>query len=116
MGRQPRKNRNQFWELASQLRMTWTQHLEELRKRILYVGIAFFVVFLACLTFIARLYHYFVSPLEALHLQLIVVSPGEIITVYLAIAGFLAIGLALPFIMWHIWRFVSPGLTSKERL
>jgi sec-independent protein translocase protein TatC len=115
MGRRPRTNSNQFWELASQLKSSWIEHLEELRKRILYVGIAFLVVFLACLTFITRLYHYFVSPLANLHLQLVVVSPGEIVTVYLAIAGVLAIGLALPFVMWETWKFVSPGLTKKER-
>jgi sec-independent protein translocase protein TatC len=115
MGRRPRRNSNQFWDLVSQLRMTWIEHLEELRKRIFYTGIVFIAVFLACLASISKLYHYFVSPLAAHHLQLIVVSPGEIVTVYLAISGVLAIGLASPFVMWQIWRFVSPGLTTKER-
>ena len=114
--RLPRKNNNPFQNLASQLRLSWIEHLKELRQRLIYIVIAFFIVFLLCITLISKLYNYFVSPLLAEHLQLIVVGPGEIITVYLAISGATAIGLTFPFIMWQTWGFVSPGLTDKERV
>lgn len=95
--------------------MTWIEHLEDLRRRIIYVLIVMVMALIASLVFVSKLYHYFVRPLTAMHLHLIVVSPGEIITVFLSIAGFTAIGLTIPFTLYQIWKFVSPGLTLTER-
>lgn len=44
-----------------------------------------------------------------------VVSPGEVITVYLSVAGIVSAGLTLPFALHQVWRFVAPGLTPTER-
>ncbi len=107
--------KRQAQNFLSYARMTWIEHLEELRLRVIYVVIAFVIAFLFSFAFVYRLYHYFVAPLEAEHLRLIVVSPGEIVTVFLAISGFAAIGLSLPFAIWQLWLFVSPGLMTKER-
>jgi len=97
------------------LRMTFIDHFTDLRKRIIYVGLVFVVVLFASLAFISKIYRYLVGPITAAHLQLIVVSPGEVITVYLTVAGFVAIGLTLPFALYHVWRFVKPGLTQVEQ-
>lgn len=101
--------------LAPKAAMTWVEHLSELRIRLIYVSIAFAIAFILSFTLISKLYRYLVSPLTVNHLGLIVVGPGEIVTVFLSIAGGVAIGLSLPFALWQIWLFVAPGLTSNER-
>jgi sec-independent protein translocase protein TatC len=44
-----------------------------------------------------------------------VVSPTDPITLYFKIALYLAIGIALPVLMWQILAFLVPGLTKREK-
>ncbi|MCA9880724.1 MAG: twin-arginine translocase subunit TatC, partial [Thermomicrobiales bacterium] len=44
-----------------------------------------------------------------------VVSPTDPITIYFKIALYIAIGIALPVLMWQLVGFLLPGLTSKEK-
>lgn len=91
------------------------EHLSDLRKRLIYVVITFVVMFVASFIFINHIYTYLVRPLAQEHLKLVVVSPGEVITVYFTVGGFVGFGLALPFTLYHLWRFVAPGLRPIER-
>jgi len=95
--------------------MSVVDHLSDLRKRIIYVLIALVIVLGASLAFVSHIYGYLVRPLHQLGVNLVVISPGEVITVYLSIAGLVAIGLVLPFALYQLWRFVAPGLTHQER-
>lgn len=90
-------------------------HLTDLRKRIIYMLLAFMVFFAAGLAFVSRLYGFFVSPLTRQGYQLVVISPGEVIMVYFSMAGIVGIGLSLPFALYQVWKFVAPGLTPTER-
>ncbi len=47
--------------------------------------------------------------------QLIVTSPLEAFTLRLKIALYVGFAIAFPLVLFHIWRFVSPGLHKKER-
>lgn len=98
-----------------QSRMTFVEHLSDLRKRIIYVCIVFVVLMAASLVFVANIYGYLVSPLTREGYKLMVTSPGEVIMVYMGIAGFVSAGLTLPFALYQIWKFVKPGLTPLER-
>lgn len=98
-----------------QQNLSWIEHLAALRKRLIYILITFVVIFAASLVFVNRIYNYLVRPVDREHLHLIVLSPGEVITIYMMVGGFVAIGLTLPFALYHIWRFVAPGLTARER-
>ncbi|MCB0662079.1 MAG: twin-arginine translocase subunit TatC [Saprospiraceae bacterium] len=40
---------------------------------------------------------------------------GELFTTHLKVSFFIGLAVAFPFILWEIWRFVSPGLYNKER-
>ncbi len=44
-----------------------------------------------------------------------VVSPTDPITIYFKIALYIAIGIALPVLMWQLIGFLVPGLTKKEK-
>lgn len=47
--------------------------------------------------------------------QLLVTDPLEELSVRMTIAAYTGIALAMPIILWQIWKFVSPGLYENER-
>lgn len=95
--------------------MTLVDHLSELRRRIIYILIVFVVFLFAGLALVSHIYQYLVSPLADAGYRLMVISPGEVITVYFSIAGIVALGLSLPFMLFQLWLFVRPGLSVVER-
>ncbi len=95
--------------------MSVVDHLSDLRKRIIITLVIFLIMFAISLSFISRIYGYLVHPVTALGYHLMVISPGEVITVYLSVAAIVGICLTLPFAFYQLWRFVSPGLTPMER-
>lgn len=99
----------------AQDRMKLTDHLSDLRKRIIYILIVFVVLLFAGLAVVSQLYGFFVRPLTRAGYHLVVTSPGEVITVYLSMAGVVSVGLTLPFALYQLWRFVGPGLRPIER-
>lgn len=99
----------------AQNRMKLTDHLADLRKRIIYTLVVFVILLFAGLAVVSRLYSFFVHPLTKAGYSLIVTSPGEVITVYFSMAGIVAVGVTLPFALYQLWKFISPGLTPLER-
>jgi sec-independent protein translocase protein TatC len=47
--------------------------------------------------------------------ELITPDMGELFLTHMKISFLLGLVLAIPFIFWEVWRFVSPGLYEKER-
>lgn len=99
-------------------RMSFLEHLEELRKRILYSIIALIVAFFICWGFAQEIFHYIERPV----LQFL--PEGEKLAftrltspffLYMKVAFLGAIFLAAPFVLWQVWSFISPGLYKKER-
>jgi sec-independent protein translocase protein TatC len=94
--------------------MTLLEHMEELRDRIIKSVLAIGVAFIAGV--------FLASPLlKRLQLEanavggFDVVSPTDPITLYFKVALYVAIGFALPVIMWQLVGFLLPGLTGKEK-
>lgn len=94
--------------------MTLLEHMEELRDRIVKSVIAIGVAFIAGV--------FLAGPLLK-NLQVAanatggfdVVSPTDPITLYFKIALYIAIGIALPVLLWQVIGFLAPGLTKKEK-
>jgi sec-independent protein translocase protein TatC len=94
--------------------MPFVEHLEELRGRIISC-----VIVLAATTLVT---FFFVTPIIRL-LQALVphstnfvqLTPGEVFLSSFKLSFFAGIGLALPVILYHVFRFVSPGLAPKEK-
>jgi sec-independent protein translocase protein TatC len=98
-----------------QTTMTLVEHLEELRRRLIVIvlcvlGAAVLGFFLSR-TVLALLR----DRLPAESRELIFLAPADALTAQLKIAGFLGIALAMPVILYQLWRFVAPGLTQGER-
>lgn len=92
--------------------MNLLDHLDELRKRIMIILVAFLVFFIASFVYVKDIYDWFVKDLD---MPLTVLGPMDIIYVYLLLAGVIAITLTIPVIIFQIWLFVKPALTKREQ-
>ena len=97
--------------------MPLTSHLEELRKRLIRSLIAIGIVFAACYNFKEKLFEILTYPLvNALPENSYMIYTGlpEAFFNYLKISFFASIVLASPFILFQIWKFISPGIPLGE--
>jgi sec-independent protein translocase protein TatC len=95
-------------------------HLIELRTRLLWSVVAFFVCFLICYVFAHDIYNFLAQPLyHALEGQpnqrLIATAPQETFITYLSLSMWGGVFLAFPVLATQLWLFVAPGLYKDER-
>jgi sec-independent protein translocase protein TatC len=95
--------------------MSITEHLSELRKRLIYV-LSIFVLGLIAGFFVADpVYQYLTKAESAKGFVLHAFSFWDGIGIYMKIAGSFSLIITLPFTVYQIWKFVSPGLKPRER-
>jgi len=92
-------------------RMTFGQHLYELRRGLLFSLVAFLVMQLGSLFFVKPVLHALIEPVH----QVAFFSPGEALLTYFKLSLIMGMVLSLPVWLYQIWRFVSPGLRPGER-
>jgi len=98
--------------------MSFLEHLDELRKRIVYSAIAIGVCVVLGFAFINRIVDFILAPTrKALPpgVKLIYTQPGEAFSLYVQIALIMGVVLAAPVIMYQVWMFIAPGLYSNEK-
>jgi sec-independent protein translocase protein TatC len=95
--------------------MTLVEHLEELRRRLIVIvltvlgaGVIGFILSRPVLALLR-------DRLPEGYRNLQFLAPADALTAQLKIAGFVGIAMAMPVILWQLWRFVGPGLTPGER-
>ncbi len=98
-------------------RMTFLEHLDELRKRITHAVGALLVGFIIAFAFIDRVQAFIYQRLTAdiPGGKLIFTDPGEGFFLWMKMAALTGVLIALPYIMWQVWLFIAPGLYSKEK-
>ncbi|MBI2835528.1 MAG: twin-arginine translocase subunit TatC [Acidobacteria bacterium] len=99
-------------------KMSFLEHLDELRKRILIAVGAVFTGFCVALLFIDNIFGFIMRPLQqALPAggKLIYTEPTEAFILYMKVAALAGLVLAAPIILWQVWLFVAPGLYSHEK-
>jgi len=104
--------------MTEEERMTFIEHLEELRKRILWSLAVVFVCFIFTYNFSKQIFDSLMQPVIKSLPQgstLIFTKPAEGFTTYLKVALFAALVLALPFILYQAWRFVGSALYKHEK-
>ncbi|MGA9065065.1 MAG: twin-arginine translocase subunit TatC [Bryobacteraceae bacterium] len=104
------------------LRMSFLEHLEELRKRIIWaligVGVAFCLSFLFCDQLWDVIKQPAVVALKTLGYQqrLVQITPMETITIiWFKLPVVCSIFMASPWVVYQVWAFISPGLYRRER-
>ena len=98
-------------------RMTFLEHLDELRKRITHAVSALLVGFIVAFVFIDRVESMIYARLtkDIPGGQLIYTEPGEAFFLMLKMAALTGVLIASPYIMWQVWLFIAPGLYAKEK-
>jgi sec-independent protein translocase protein TatC len=96
-------------------KMTFLEHLDELRKRILHSLLAIVATFVISWIFREEVFAFLSMPIEAVVEKLVVIKPTEAFTIYLKVSFVAAIFLAAPFILLQVWLFIAPGLYRKEK-
>jgi len=94
------------------------EYLQEIRKRLIHSLLVFALIFLICFSGADRLYHLLFMPLiKALpkDSSIIATSVTSLVFTPLQLAFYAAFLLTIPFVLWHIWRFVAPGLYAYEK-
>ena len=93
--------------------MPFSDHLEELRQRILNSIFATLICIVFSFLVIKPLIQFLEIP--AKNIRLLQLSPGEFLFVAIKVAGYSGLIVALPYILYQVILFVSPGLTEKEK-
>jgi sec-independent protein translocase protein TatC len=91
--------------------MTLVGHLGELRRRIVISVLALVGGTAVAYYYIDELMKFVTAPAGKLYFM----SPAEGFFAFLKLAVFGGFLLALPVILWQIWAFVAPALTSGEK-
>ncbi len=102
--------------------MSFMEHLDELRKRLIYSFYALLVGFGVAYAFSEFLFAWLAQPLiRAWKLaginqpQLHFSNPIEPFFTFLKLALVVGIFVASPFIFYQLWKFVAPGLYKNEK-
>jgi sec-independent protein translocase protein TatC len=94
------------------------EHLIELRNRLLYCIGAVIVVFLGLVAFANDIYTFVAEPLIALLPEGTSMIATEVATPFLTpfkLTFFVAVVIALPYLLYQIWSFLAPGLYENEK-
>jgi len=98
-------------------RMTFLEHLDELRKRITHAVSALLVGFILAFAFINRVFDFVYERLVAAVPggKLVYTEPPEMFMLWIKIAALTGVLIASPYIMLQVWLFIAPGLYAKEK-
>jgi len=101
------------------------EHLIELRRRLIWSIVAFFLAFVLCFAFAKHLFNLLVLPyqwaldwagMDRSKAALIYTAPQEFFFTQVKVAMFGGLVLAFPMIASQIYKFVAPGLYKHERM
>ncbi len=98
-------------------KMSFLEHLDELRRRLVrivtYLGIGFAVCFYFC----KPIYRFISVPItQAMHGRpLVYTNPTDPFTMYIKVAMIAGVFLTVPLSLYEVWKFIAPGLYRKEK-
>jgi sec-independent protein translocase protein TatC len=105
-------------DISAAGKMSFLEHLDELRKRIVNSAIAIGVCVVVGFAFINRIVDFILAPTRGAlppGVKMIYTEPGEAFSLYIQISLIMGVVLAAPFIMYQVWMFIAPGLYSNEK-
>jgi sec-independent protein translocase protein TatC len=99
-------------------KMSFLEHLDELRKRIVWALVAIVVGALIAAFFRNQIFDFIMSPIVAVlppGQTLIFTEPTEALMLYLKMIVLVGLLVASPAVMTQVWLFVAPGLYANEK-
>ncbi len=101
--------------LMTEKEMSVFEHLSELRRRLIWVVTSFVISmamgFLAAESVVEHIKKDPVAAQVSWH----VFGLSDALRIYMQVAFIISLVLTLPIILYHIWKFISPGLMEEER-
>jgi sec-independent protein translocase protein TatC len=94
----------------------WTEHLEELRRRIIAVLVVFSAAALGAFAFSGSIAAFLTGPVSDLGVQLYTFNPAEKFMAYLHLAVWTGALISAPFCLLQAGLFIWPALRGKERV
>jgi sec-independent protein translocase protein TatC len=101
--------------------MGFLDHLEELRRRVVYSIAAVAIGFFACWWKVEFIYDLMQKPIldvlraNGMSDKLVYLNPTEPFNLYLKIAALAGLFVTSPFVLYQVWMFISPGLYRNEK-
>ena len=101
--------------------MGFLEHLEELRRRIIFSLIAVAVGFFACWGYREQIYGFMQRPImdalqrNGLSEKLVYLNPTDPFNMYLKVSLLAGLFVTSPFVLYQLWAFISPGLYRNEK-
>ena len=99
--------------------MTLLEHIAELRGRLVKIVLAIVVGSIVAYVAYNPILSFFTKPYCQIspggHCQLYVTGPVDGFALRIKVAGYGGVFIALPVILWQLWKFITPGLKDKEK-
>ncbi|MCK5825593.1 MAG: twin-arginine translocase subunit TatC [Desulfuromusa sp.] len=98
--------------------MAISEHLGELRKRLMIAAGSWLVAFLGCYSFGEKLFEYIAEPVrQALPegSSLVFINATEPFFTILKVSALAGLVVAFPVIIWQLWTFIAPALYGHEK-
>ncbi len=110
-------------EDSGMLRMSFLEHLEELRSRLIKAIVGLGVAFLLCLSFSMQLWDVIRAPAFDAMVKigikdphLVIIEPMEsFMIIWFKLPLVVALFVGSPWVLYQVWAFIAPGLYKKER-
>ena len=99
-------------------KMSFLEHLDELRKRLVHVAAYIALGCLVCWFFHRQIYDFLSAPLTkslAPGQKLVYTNITDTFTVYMKVSLLAGIFLTIPLTLYEVWKFIAPGLYRKEK-
>ena len=101
--------------------MSLMEHLVELRSRVVRCAVAVAIGAAVGWVLYLPVLHLLMGPLRDLSgnpnvsSKFLSQDPLEIFLLRIKLSAYIGIILAMPYLLWQVWRFISPGLYQQER-
>ena len=106
-------------EPDGEVKLTFFEHLKDLRVRLLraLLGVAVGMALIG--TFVPRIVSAIMAPVRAALPEgrqvLVYTSAIEPMMVYIKVAMYGGVFVAAPWVLWQLWLFIAPGLYKREK-
>src|SRR4029450_2870710 len=96
-------------------KMSFMEHLGELRVRIVRALIGLLIGPVITLPFSQYIVDWLARPVTRLNYSLVFPAPAEAFWVQMKVGIIVGVFLSAPVILWQVWAFIAPGLHAHER-
>lgn len=103
---------------AAGAKMSFLDHLDELRKRLIHCAIAIAIGCAIAFTFLNRVFDFLTLPMRKMLPaggSLVMTEPSEYFLLYIKVGLLIGFFIAIPAVMLQLWLFIAPGLYSREK-